>query len=142
MVSALRGARVEPIGAEPFVGSYPLSLTEAGRRHCLFEGYSSKPKFHFGNYERVVAPPDGAILLASSEAFDVAALDHGGGWLTVQFHPEASHEAMAVDYRITHPHLAGNYEPLPQAPKLLANFLKGAGVVGEARVVRGRRPAR
>lgn len=131
MLSRLLGAEVRPLelGGDPHAGSIPIRLTEAGRRHFLFEGLGHAPRFYFGNFEHVVAPPGGARLLASTAAFKVAALDYGGNWVSVQFHPEASLETMTADYAITHPHVVPNYEPLPEAPRLLLGYLKGVGAL-------------
>lgn len=129
MMSVALGGRVERIGEEPNAGSLPVALTEAGRGHYLFEGYDRAPAFHFGHFDHVVASPEGAALLASTEASEVTALDYGGNWVSVQFHPEATEEAMVIDFAITHPHLVERYHSLPEAKRVLANFLKGNGIV-------------
>ena len=43
----------------------------------------------------VARPPAGAEVLAALPGSTCLALDHGGGWLSVQFHPEATAAAMA-----------------------------------------------
>ena len=35
--------------------------------------------------------PTGATILAATADSPAVALDYGGGWYSVQFHPEASH---------------------------------------------------
>lgn len=129
MVSCLQGATIAPLRNGRYAGSYPVRLTPAGRGHFLFRGFSEDPVFHFGNLEYVVTPPDGAKVLASCAAFEAAALDYGGNWITVQFHPEATHAAMAADFHETNPELVKRFYPLPEAPRLIANFLKGTGVI-------------
>jgi GMP synthase-like glutamine amidotransferase len=130
-MSRVLGAEVRPLelDGDPHAGSIAVELTEKGRRHFLFEGLGSRPRFYFGNFEYVVGAPEGAVVLGSTAAFEVAALDHGGGWVSVQFHPEATLETMIVDYAITHPHLLPNYEPLPEAKRLVLNFLRGSGLL-------------
>jgi GMP synthase-like glutamine amidotransferase len=131
MMSRLLGAEVKPLelDGDPHAGSIAVDLTEAGRRHFLFEGFGPRPRFYFGNFEHVVSAPAGATVLGSTASFRVAALDYGGGWLSVQFHPEATMETMIVDYGISHPHVLPNYEPLPEAKRLVLNFLRGCGLV-------------
>jgi hypothetical protein len=47
----------------------------------------------------------------------------------VQFHPEAEHDIFAASWRDTIPAKMKNYKPLPDAPKMLSNFLYGTGVL-------------
>ena len=130
MMSYWRGAAVAPIADAPFAGSFPVSLSPAGRDHFLFAGFPEEPVFHFGNSDYVVLPPDHSVVLASSAEFETAALDYGAQWLSVQFHPEVTRELMALDFEYTHPHLVERFRPLPDAPRMLANFLKGTGMLG------------
>jgi GMP synthase-like glutamine amidotransferase len=130
MVAELEGAPVREIDSgRKLAGTLPVRLTEAGRDHFLFEGYAAEPEFHFANEEHVAEVPGGAILLAAREEVPCAALDHGGHWYSVQFHPEATAESMAVSWRSTHPELADNYRPLASGNLLLGNFLAGTGIV-------------
>ena len=66
-----------------------MQLTATGREHFLFAGCEDAPEYHFANSEYVTAPPVGAVVLATREELPAAALDHGGNWYSVQFHPEA-----------------------------------------------------
>lgn len=129
MVSMLGGARVEPFEDGPLVGSLPVTLSEAGRRHFLFDGFPDRPEFHFGNSDHVLAAPEDSVVLASSGGLEVDALDFGGQWVTVQFHPEASHELIAREFVQTHPDFVARFHPVPDAPKVVVNFLKGTGVI-------------
>ena len=129
LMSQLLGSTVGPLAERPYAGSLPLTLSPAGKRHFLFEGMPDQPIFHFANSEYVEEPPAGAIVLGSAETFEAAAIDYGDQWLSVQFHPEAEHDVLAVDFEYTHPHLIERYHPLPAAPKLLYNFLKGTGML-------------
>lgn len=130
MISYWKGAAVAPLAGGPFAGSFPLSLSPAGRDHFLFEDFPHEPEFHFGNSDYVVQPPDQSVVLASSAGFKVAALDYGGQWLSVQFHPEITRDLMAIDFEYTHPHLVEQFRPITGAPKMLANFLTGTGMLG------------
>ena len=111
-------------------GSLPVKLTLAGLHHSLFEGVSAErgdaPAFNFFNQEEVSQLPEDAVVLATTEDSPAVAIDYGGGWLSVQFHPEASHSSFQhwVDEGIIRPpspELA--YCPLASGRILLANFL-------------------
>lgn len=130
MIADLDGAPVVPIeGGRKLAGTLPVSLTEEGRGHFLFEGYGDAPEFHFANEEHIAALPADATLLATREEIPCAALDHGGQWYSVQFHPEATAESMAASWQKNHPEFAENYRPLPNGGLLLKNFLAGTGVI-------------
>ena len=55
------------------------------------ENLGVAPSFHFGNSDEVSVVPAGATILAATADSPAVALDYGGGWYSVQFHPEASH---------------------------------------------------
>lgn len=130
MVAAMAGAPVRPLpGGRPLAGTLPVDLSAAGKGHFLFEGYGAEPEFHFANEEHVAERPEGATVLASRPGLPCAALDHGGGWYSVQFHPEATAAAMADSWRPTHPEFARSYRPLNGGNRLLRNFLRGTGIV-------------
>ncbi|MDJ0684082.1 MAG: gamma-glutamyl-gamma-aminobutyrate hydrolase family protein [Alphaproteobacteria bacterium] len=105
-----------------------IDLTEAGRDHYLFKDLASLD-FHFGNGERVAKPPPGAVVLAQSDDLPAMALDHGSGWVSVQFHPEAKAEILAASWTDTAPEFAENYCETPEAPRLFKNFLKAHGLL-------------
>jgi GMP synthase-like glutamine amidotransferase len=113
----------------PMAGTMPVSLTVAGRAHFLFAGYPSEPEFHFANEEHVTALPAGATILGTRPELPCPALDHGGNWLSTQFHPEATAESMATSWRPTRPEFMKNYRPLKNGNLILKNFLEGTGVV-------------
>ncbi len=129
MICDSAGAPVTRVGSGVMAGTMPVSLTAAGRRHFLFAGYGREPAFHWANEEHVATPPAGATILATRPEVPCAALDHGDSWYSVQFHPEATHESMAVSWRPSHPDFAENYRPLCDGNLLLRNFLVGTGIV-------------
>ncbi|MBT7746037.1 MAG: hypothetical protein HN725_12160, partial [Alphaproteobacteria bacterium] len=105
-------------------------LTKAGKTHSLFEGYSDEPVFHFGNYEHVVETPAGSTVLAAGTNSPALAIDHGGNWLSIQFHPEISQDYMArVWLNSGTPEFSANYYPLPDAPRVLVNYVRWAGLL-------------
>ncbi len=132
MICDIAGAPVERIASGVMAGTMPVTLTEAGRGHFLFAGYGCEPEFHWANEEHVARTPGGATALATRPEVPCAALDHGGGWYSVQFHPEATHRSMAVSWRPSHPEFADNYRPLDDGNLLLRNFLEGSGIVHAA----------
>ncbi len=129
MVSVMRGGRVEPNAHGMVHGSYQAAVTEAGRDHYLFAGYGVAPEFHFGHYDHVVEIPPETTVLATTEWYEAGALDHGGGWVTAQFHPEVTIDIMMADDYETNPQAIERFRPLPDAPRMLANFLRGSGII-------------
>ena len=129
MMSSMLGSSVERLDEAPFAGSFPITLSSAGRQHFLFEGMSDQPIFHFANSEYVIVPPAQATVLGSTNAFTTAALDYGDQWLSVQFHPEMTHDVIAVDFKFSQPELVERYYPLPDAPKLPFNYLNSVDML-------------
>ncbi len=120
------------VGVNPHgvtAGSYPVTRTAAGRDHFLFNGFAPDAAFHFSNYDRVEAPPPGAIVLATRETLPAAALDHGGNWYSVQFHPEATADLFGIVWGERDRERAANYRALPGTERVLLNFLTGTGVL-------------
>ena len=122
------GATVAPLSDAPWAISAAISLTERGRAHPLFAGLGDEVLYQFGNYEHVTAAPAGAEVLATRGASPALALDFGGEWCSVQFHPELTRELMALAWRDSKPDYMANYVESPDAPRLLANFLRLAGL--------------
>lgn len=129
IASQLEGGTV---GVNPHgvtAGSFAVERTEAGRDHFLFDGFDDDDAFHWGNYDRVETPPPGATVLATRPGLPAAALDHGGGWYSVQFHPEATADLFGAVWGALDPAKAANYRVLPGTERMLRNFLAGTGVV-------------
>lgn len=129
MMCHVQGCPVERFDAGPLAGTYPVTLTRQGREHLLFRGFEPTPRFQFGNSEHVPVPPEGAVILASRTENPVCALDHGGQWYSVQFHPELGPEVFMDYFRHNQPDYVGNYQPAPEALGVIRNFLTGTGVV-------------
>jgi len=123
MMARMAGVPVTVLDDGPWAGSLPVRLTPAGTAHALFRDQPAEPRFHFGNGEHVARPPGGATVLAEADGSPCLALDHGGDWLSVQFHPEATGRAMARAWLNTAPENAQNYVETPAGPILLRNFL-------------------
>lgn len=129
LMAISRGGRVIPVEKGPMAASLPVDVTETGRNHYLFDGLENQPEFHFGNYEQVAEAVDGARILATRPEMAAMALDYGHHRLSVQFHPEADCHIFAGAWQDNHPEFVDNYYELPEAPRMLRNFLQGAGLI-------------
>lgn len=127
LIAHIEGANVVPVDGEPFAGTFPVVLTDAGKASPLMQAIDDNDCFHFANSEHVVTVPDGATLLASSSRVPVAALDYGDHCYTTQFHPEATEQTLGTIWRYKAPELMRNYHPRDQGDRLVENFLRLAG---------------
>ncbi len=128
MAAVVLGGAVDPMNGEPFAETASIELTEVGQGHFLFDGVQPKPLVHFGNNDHVTRLPEGATLLATYRGI-VAAIDHGASWYSTQFHPEASARGMAVGWTGMIPANGVRYGESPDGARILANFLRGTGLV-------------
>jgi len=130
LMATMDGADVETIPNGPMASTQTVALTEEGRGHFLFQDMGDDPVFHFGNYERVSNPPGDFTVLAADDRMPAMALDHGGNWYSVQFHPEADDRAFAASWGGEEAgDFTDRYTPTPGAPKIFWNFLTGTGVL-------------
>ena len=125
MMAKALGGSVGAVEGGPLCASLPVALNEAGETHGLFAGFDRSPVFHFANSEHVTAAPRGARVLATGDGMPHCALDYGGGWVSVQFHPEVSARCIALAWKGSPHEPAVDYKPLPDAPGLLVNFVLG-----------------
>ena len=75
------------------IGWYDLTLTDAGEQSALrylSAEHCSMLHWHGETFEL----PDGAVLLASSEAYENQAFSYGNKVLALQFHPEITQRSM------------------------------------------------
>ncbi|MBP5856329.1 type 1 glutamine amidotransferase [Marivibrio halodurans] len=117
------GAPVAKVTGGTVAATLPVDLTAAGAAHPLFRDLPRPPRFHFGNEEHVVQPPEGATILATRAEMPAVALDFGGGWYSVQFHPEAEAAPFARSWGRDALHYANNYVEVPETARLIRNFL-------------------
>jgi GMP synthase-like glutamine amidotransferase len=129
LMSTVLGGRVEKNPAGPTIGSLPVTRTEAGRAHYLFDGFDDASPFFFGNFDRVIDVPEGTTVLATRPSLPAAALDHGGGWVSVQFHPETTCDRMATCWAEVDPAQSARYSFIPGCERMIGNFLRGNGLV-------------
>jgi GMP synthase-like glutamine amidotransferase len=126
------GGRVTRRPGGTAAGSLPVTTTAAGAVHPLLAGIA-QPAFHFGNGDEVSTVPPDATVLATTDDSPAVALDYGGGWLSTQFHPEASHTMFQhwVDAGIIGaPEIA--YRELGTGRALIANFLAWAAAQSQS----------
>jgi GMP synthase (glutamine-hydrolysing) len=88
MMARALGARVYP-GSGKEIGWSPLSLTDAGRESCashLAPELTEVLHWHGDTFDL----PDGAVRLASTQAYANQAFSFGKAALAFQFHPEVT----------------------------------------------------
>ena len=124
MIANIEGSPVEKLYGGPFAGTFPVSLTAAGKTSPLFQGVVDQDCFHYANSEQVVDVPVGAALLASSSKVPVAALDYGNHCYTTQFHPEGSELTLGPIWQHKAPQLMQYYHADDRGDRLVENFLR------------------
>ncbi len=123
LMSHMAGADVQVLPQGPYAGTFPVSLTTAGKASAIMSGVASDAAFQFANSEHVVSPPAGSTLLASSGLVPVAALDFGDHCYSTQFHPEGTHETLGTVWRNKHPEYMKNYYSEENGRRVVENFL-------------------
>lgn len=126
-MSMALGGDVKPLDGGARVGTFPVLLSDDGRFSPLFDGVI--PRFHFGNEEHVPEAPAGATVLATAQGMPACALDYGANWMSVQFHPEVTADCITASWGPKASSVAHHYEETPEAPQVIANFLKATGVL-------------
>jgi len=129
MIGQMEGAAVDTVPSGPMAGTLEAPLTAEGLKHFLFDGLAGDSHYHFGNYERLSAAPESATVLAADSKMPAMALDHGGAWYSVQFHPEIRADVIGNSWSGENAHYRHNYRETPDAPKIFRNFLYGTGVL-------------
>jgi GMP synthase (glutamine-hydrolysing) len=131
------GGEVVFDGDNTEVGTYELTLTEAGRSDELFGTLPERFNAQLGHKDRAVRHPDAVPNLASSAASPFQALRVPGQpiWAS-QFHPELDRVTNADRYRHYLEHYAGHmsaeeraealdrFRDSPEASGLLRRFLE------------------
>ena len=136
LMTTVLGGRVERSPHGPEVGSLPVARTAAGAAHPLFDGFDDASCFYFGNSDRVVEPSPGATVLATRPNLPAAALDHGGAWLSVQFHPETTCDRMATCWAELDPARGSAYRFIPGCERMILNFVRRAGLLESVHAAR------
>ena len=124
LVSHLYGSDIEILSQGPYAGTFPISLTGAGRSSPIMNGIADEAVLQFANSEHVVNVPEGSTLLASSGRVPVAALDFGDHCYSTQFHPEGTHQTLGTVWRFKNPELIENYRPEDNGKRIVENFLE------------------
>lgn len=83
-----------PKGRE--LGTFPVTLTEAGRADPLIGTLPSPFMAHLSHAQSVLEPPAGAVQLAGSEQDPHQILRYGPDTLSFQFHPEFTVEILRL----------------------------------------------
>jgi len=128
MAAVALGGAVDRMNGKPNSETGPVELTDEGRAHFLFRDLHNAPQFHFGHFDHVTRAPDGSRLLATYRDV-MAALDFGGDWYSVQFHPEATADGMTISWDDELPEEAICYRDTPDGARIIENFLRGTGLI-------------
>ena len=88
LIGAALGGRVTPNPAGQQVGLIPVGWTDAAREDRLFGGLATPRRGVQWNYDLVVEPPPGAVVLAETPAGEVQVARFGPAAWGVQLHPE------------------------------------------------------
>lgn len=124
LISHMEGADVEILATGPYAGTFPITLTSAGRLSPIMKGVADESAFQFANSEHVVNLPVRSTLLASSGRVPVAALDFGEHCYSTQFHPEGTHETLSTVWRHKEPEFMNNYRHEENGRLVVENFLR------------------
>jgi len=124
LIANIEGCAVEELSDGPFAGTFPVTLTTAGKTSPLLQGVADQDRFQYANKEQVVDMPAAAELLASSSKVPMAALDYGNHCYSTQFHPEGNELTLGPIWQHTAPHLMQNYHASDSGDRLVENFLR------------------
>lgn len=94
-LGVLRGGVVDRAYGEP-VSCVTITLTDDGTKDPIFGALSESFDAFLGHKEAVSRLPDGAVLLASSDACPVQGFRLGDNVYATQFHPELDTEGLCT----------------------------------------------
>ena len=134
VLAQLYGAEIICDPASEEVGTFDVSLTEAGRRDPLFHDLPPTFPAQLGHHDRVSELPAGLVELARSELCAIQALRvEGLPVYSTQFHPEISISQMRdrlLMYRegylepdVTWDSLMASLRATPDAARILRSFV-------------------
>jgi len=110
-------------------GTFPVQLTEAGKRSDLFQGMSDQSEFHFANSYHIVPHHQADLtVLATTKDSPAIAVDYGDHWYATQFHPESHKETWACNAKSDTRMDMSHYKTRHDGPQLLENFIKLASI--------------
>ncbi|HVU75489.1 MAG TPA: gamma-glutamyl-gamma-aminobutyrate hydrolase family protein [Candidatus Paceibacterota bacterium] len=95
IIAELREGNVTNDHSQKKVGTFEVSLTEAGTHDPLFSLLPADFYAQYGHKDSATTLPKGAELLATGSACKFAALRYGSRIYTTQFHPELRAEDVA-----------------------------------------------
>lgn len=112
------------------IGTFEVSLTDAGKEDRLFEVLPERFLAQYGHKDSVTSLPLGATLLATGPSCRFSALRYGARAYTTQFHPELDAEDairrfdMTTGYLPEGVHAAEVVRESPEASRLIPAFLE------------------
>ncbi len=100
IIGEYQGTRVFHDTEQNKVGTYPVTLTEAGRADLLFSTLPPTFMAQYGHKDSLESVPSSATLLATGARCRTSALRYGPRIYTTQFHPELT--AHDVRWKLAH----------------------------------------
>ncbi len=92
IVSEVLGVKVVNDHTQKKVGSYEVTLTDAGKKDMIFSKLPETLMAQYGHKDSLSALPQGAVLLATGNRCKTSALRLKQNIYTMQFHPELTAE--------------------------------------------------
>ena len=131
LIAKLLGGEVErddKISMES--GTYPVTLTEEGKKSKLYRHIPSPFYVVSAHKDSVTKLPNGAVLLAYSERCGIHSYRFGEHIFATQFHAELDREALLWRLQLYPEYLNGKtldeirdqFDAIPDAPKIIENF--------------------
>ncbi len=130
MVGEALGVRVLHDPSQKKMGSYPVTLTQEGKRDALFHDLPETFVGQYGHKDSLSSVPAQAVLLANSDICRVSALRYGARVYTTQFHPELTAEDMKRRLKNSPGYLPEGVDvdsiikPSPESSSLVARFVE------------------
>jgi GMP synthase-like glutamine amidotransferase len=109
----------------PMFGTFPMQLTEAGKRSDLFRGMPDQPEFHFANSYHIVTHRQADLtVLATTKDSPAIAVDYGNHWYGTQLHPESRKETWACNAKSDKRMDMSHYKTRHDGVQLIENFIR------------------
>ncbi len=130
IVAEHQGVSVRNDPMQKKVGSYLVTLTEAGKNDPFFGTMPESFMAQYGHKDSLTALPQGAELLATGAACKFSALRYGPLAYTVQFHPELTAQDVETKLRLSPGYLPEDADtgelikPSPEASTLIPRFIE------------------
>jgi len=95
IVSKIFGVKVLNDHEQKKIGTFPVTLTEAGKSDVIFSALPDTFPAQYGHKDSLSSVPAEAVVLGGSAQCKTSALRYGEALYTVQFHPELTKDDVA-----------------------------------------------